>query len=321
MAFNMKWPQFSDVLKAKSLLSGLLPRTPLYTYPQLNHLLGAKIFIKHENYLPTGAFKVRGGINLLSHLNKEERQRGVVTASTGNHAQSISYASNLFQVPVTIVMPEKSNPSKVKAVEGLGADIIFFGEIFDESREYAEKLAGERGARYIHPANEPHLIAGVATYALEIFEEQPDIDVIFVPVGGGSGASGCCLVKDEISPNVEIFAVQAEKAPAACKSWITGKIVQDKMETAAEGLATQIGYELTQEILRKHLKDFILVSEDEMVQAILLILKHVRNLAEDAGAASLAAALKIKDRIEGKKVALVLTGGNISLLRLKQILA
>ncbi len=315
----MKWPLFNDVLKARSLLSGFLPRTPLYSYPQLNQLLDAKVFIKHENYLPTGAFKVRGGINLLSSLNREERERGVVTASTGNHAQSISYASNLFRVPVTIVMPEKSNPTKVKAVKSLGANIIFFGEIFDESREYAEKIAGERGARFIHPANEPHLIAGVATYALEIFEDLPDLDVIFVPVGGGSGASGCCLVKEAVNPKAAIIAVQAEKAPAAYLSWKKGEIVQDKMETTAEGLATQTGYELTQEILREHLADFILVSEDEMVQAILLILEHVRNLAEEAGAAPLAAALKIKDRIKGKKVAFILTGGNISLPRLKQI--
>jgi threonine dehydratase len=321
MIDNMKWPQFNDVLRARNLLTGYLPRTPLYSYPQLSQLLGAKIFIKHENYLPTGAFKVRGGINLVSHLNKDEKERGVVTASTGNHAQSIAYASNLFRVPVTIVMPEKSNPSKVKAVKSLGADIIFFGEIFDESREYAEKIAGEKGGRFIHPANEPHLIAGVGTYVLEIFEVLPDIDVIIVPVGGGSGASGCCIVKEAVNPKVEIIAVQAEKAPAACLSWKTGEIVQDKMETAAEGLATQVGYELTQEILRKHLTDFILVSEDEMVQAILLILEHVRNLVEDAGAAPLAAALKIKDQIEGKKVALILTGGNISVLRLKQILA
>jgi threonine dehydratase len=320
MALNMEWPQFNDVLKARNLLSGLLPRTPLHSYPKLSQLLGAEIFIKHENYLPTGAFKVRGGINLLSHLNREERERGVVTSSTGNHAQSIAYASNLFRIPVTIVMPENSNPSKVSAVKSLGANIIFFGEIFDESREYAEKIAGERGARFIHPANEPHLIAGVATYALEIFEDLPELDMIFVPVGGGSGASGCCLVKEAVNPNVEVIAVQAQNAPAAYLSWKSGKIVKDKMETAAEGLATQSGYELTQEILRKHLADFVLVSEDEMVQAILLILEHVRNMAEDAGAAPLAAALKIKERLQGKKVVLVLTGGNISVLRLKQIL-
>jgi threonine dehydratase len=319
MSAYMKWPKYKDILEARRLLSGLLPRTPLYSYPQLNQLLDAKVFIKHENYLPTGAFKVRGGINLIYHLTKEQRSRGVVTASTGNHAQSIAYASNLFGVPVTIVMPEKSNPSKVKAVKGLGANIVFLGEIFDESRDYAEKIAGEREARFIHPANEPYLIAGVATYALEIFEELPSLDAIFVPVGGGSGASGCCLVKKAVNPKVEVYAVQAEKAPAAYLSWKTGKIVKDKMETVAEGLATQVGYELTQEILRKHLADFILVSEEEMAQAILFYMEYVRNLVEDAGAAPLAAALKIKERIMGKKVALILTGGNISLPRLKQV--
>lgn len=321
MGKNMKWPAFTDVLEARRLLANLLPRTPLYSYPPLSQLLDAKVFIKHENYLPTGAFKVRGGINLISHLTREQRERGVVTASTGNHAQSIAYASNIFGVPVTIVMPEKSNPSKVKAVKGLGANIVFFGKIFDESREYAEKIASERDARFIHPANEPHLIAGVATYALELFEDLPSLDMIFVPVGGGSGASGCCLVKEAVNPKVEVIAVQAEKAPAAYLSWKTGKIVKDKMETAAEGLATQVGYELTLEILRKYLADFVLVSEEEMVKAILLILEHVRNMAEDAGAAPLAAALKVKERIKGKKVALVLTGGNISLPRLKYIFA
>jgi threonine dehydratase len=320
MGVNMKWPEFKDVHKAKRFLSDLLPRTPLYSYPQLNQLLDAKVYVKHENYLPTGAFKVRGGINLISHLTKEQRERGVVTASTGNHAQSIAYASSLFRVPVTIVMPEKSNPSKVKAVKSLGANIIFFGEIFDESKDYAEKIAKDWGARFIHPANEPHLISGVATYALEIFEDQPSPDVIIVPVGGGSGASGCCLIKEAVNPKVEVIAVQAEKAPAAYLSWKTGEIVEDKMETAAEGLATQMGYELTQEILRKHLSDFVLVSEEEMVQAILLFMEHVRNLVEDAGAAPLAAALKIKDRIEGKKVVLILTGGNISMSRHEQIL-
>lgn len=314
-------PTFKDILEARNIIKHYLPRTPLYSYPQLNQLLDAKIYIKHENHMLNGAFKVRGGINLISHLSREEKERGVVTASTGNHALSIAHASILFGVPVTIVMPEKSNPAKVKAIKGLGADIIFFGRIFDESKDYAEKLAAERRARFIHPANEPYLIAGVATYALEIFEDCPSLETIIVPVGGGSGASGCCLVKEAINPNVQVIAVQAEKAPAACLSWKAKKIVKDKMETAAEGLATQVGYELTQEILQDFLTDFILVSEEEMVQAILIILELIRNLAEEAGASPLAAALKIKERLKGKKVALILTGGNISPERLKGILA
>ena len=319
MAIKMERPTFKDVLEARSIIGKYLPRTPLYSYPQLNQLLDAKVYVKHENYLPTRAFKTRGGINLISHLNREQKERGVVTASTGNHALSIAYASHLFGVPVTIVMPEKSNPTKVKAIKSLGVNIVFFGRIFDESKDYAEKLAGERSVRFIHPANEPYLIAGVATYALEILEDCPSMDVIIVPVGGGSGASGCCLVKEAVNPELQIIGVQAEKAPAAYLSWKNKRIVKDKMETAAEGLATEIGYELTQEILQDFLSDFILVSEEEMVQAILIYIELVRNLAEEAGASPLAAALKIKERIKGKKVALVLTGSNISMERLKQI--
>jgi len=320
MCAQMRWPAFKDVLEARRRIENYLPRTPLYSYPLVNQLLDARIFIKHENYLPTGAFKVRGGINLISRMNRDQRQRGVVTASTGNHALSIAYGSNLFGVPATIVMPEKSNPSKVKAVKSIGANVVFFGRVFDESREYAEKIAAEKGSRFIHPANEPHLIAGVATYALEILEEMPDLDMIIVPVGGGSGASGCCLVKEALSPEVEVIAVQAKNAPAAYLSWKNKKIIQDKMETVAEGLATQVGFELTQDILQKHLASFVLVSDEEMAEAILIMLELVRNLVEDAGASPLAAALKIKDKIAGKKAALVITGGNISVSRLKDIL-
>ena len=317
---KLERPTFKDVLKARRLIKAYLPRTPLYSYPQVNRLLDARVYIKHENHLPTGAFKTRGGINLLNNLTRKQKERGVVTASTGNHALSIVYASNLFNVPVTVVMPEKSNPTKVNAIKSMGANVVFFGRIFDESKDYAEKLAGERQSRFIHPANEPDLIAGVGTYALEIFEEVPHLDVIFVPVGGGSGASGCCIVKEAVNPKCQVIGVQAAMAPAAYLSWKKGKIVKDKMETAAEGLATEIGYELTQEILRDYLEDFILVSEEEMIQAILLIMEHIRNMAEEAGASPLAAALKIKERLKGKNVVLVLTGGNISMPRLKNIL-
>jgi len=318
---NLERPTFKDVLEARKIIRRYLPKTPLYTYPQLDRLLDAKVYVKHENHMPTGAFKVRGGINLISHFTPEQKKKGVVTASTGNHAQSIAYACALFDVPATIIMPEGANPVKVKAVKGFGADVIFHGKIFDESRAYAGQLSSERGARFIHPANEPYLIAGVATYALEIFEDVPDLDVIIVPLGGGSGAAGCCLVKEAVCPTAQVIAVQAEKAPAAYLSWKTRKIVTDRVETAAEGLATQVGYELTQEILWDYLSDFILVSEDEMKQAILTYLELVRNLTEEAGASPLAAALKIKERLKSKKIALILSGGNISLERLKVVLS
>jgi threonine dehydratase len=318
---DLKRPTLKEILQARNTISRFLPKTPLYTYPQLDQLLNAQVYVKHENHMPTGAFKVRGGINLISHLTPEQKRKGVVTASTGNHAQSIAYACALFDVPATITMPEGANPVKVKAVKGFGAEIVFHGKIFDESRVYAERLASERGSRFIHPADEPYLVAGVATYALETFEEVPDLDLIIVPLGGGSGASGCCLVKQAVCPSAQVIAVQAEKAPAGYLSWKMKKIMTDRVETAAEGLATQVGYEFTQEILWDELSDFILVSEEEMVRAILTYLELVRNLAEEAGAAPLAAALKIKERLKGKKVALILSGGNISLERLKTILS
>jgi threonine dehydratase len=317
---KMERPTFKDILEARSIIKNYLCRTPLYSYPQLNQLLEAEVYIKHENHMPICAFKVRGGINLIYHLTSEQKERGVVTASTGNHALSVAYASRIFGVQATIVMPEKSNPTKVKAVRSLGANIVFSGRIFDESSDYAEKLALESGARFIHAVNEPYLIAGVGTYALEILEECPSLDIIIVPVGGGSGASGCCIVKEAVNPKVQVIAVQAEEAPAGYLSWKAKKIVKDKMETAAEGLATQTAFELTQGILQDFLTDFILVSEEEMVQAILIYMELIRNLAEEASSSALAAALKIKERLKGKKVALVLTGSNISMARLKQIL-
>lgn len=315
-----KWPTYQDILKAREIIQTYLPRTPLYSYPPLSDLLGTRVYVKHENHLPTVSFKVRGGINLIHHLAPEERDKGVVTASTGNHALSIAFAGRLFGVSVTIVMPEGANPVKVKAVQSQGAEVIFHGRIFEESKDEASRLAGETGRRFIHPANEPYLIAGVATYAVEILEECPSLDAIIVPVGGGSGASGCCLAKARLKPDVEVIGVQAEKAPAAYRSWKAKKIVEAEMETAAEGLQTRMGYQLTQEILQRHLADFVLVTEGEMSAAILTYLELVRNISEEAGAAPLAGALKIKDRLRGKTVALVLSGSNISLERLGRVL-
>ncbi len=314
-------PTLKDILEARKIIKSYLPRTPLYAYPQLDQLIGGRVLVKHEDHQPTRSFKVRGGINLIAHLDEATRKKGVVTASTGNHALSIAYASRLFGLQATIVMPEGANPVKVKAVETQGARVIFYGRIFDEAKDFAQELARENGARFIHPANEPYLIAGVATYALEIFEDDPDVEVIIVPVGGGSGASGCCLVNQFLGQKAQVIAVQAEKAPAAYFSWKRRQIIQEKMETAAEGLQTRMGYELTQSILWDYLDDFILITEEEMEQAILVYLENIRTLSEHAGASPLAAALKIKDRLKGKKVALVLSGGNLSLESLRRLLS
>ncbi|TLY12919.1 MAG: threonine/serine dehydratase, partial [Thaumarchaeota archaeon] len=295
-------------------------KTPLYHYASLNSMLSADVYVKHENHLPTGAFKVRGGINLISRLSEDERRRGVIAASTGNHAQSVAFASKLFGVRALIVMPENSNPLKVLATKELGAEVIFHGKDFDEAREFAEELASKQNYRYIHSANEPLLIAGVATHTLEILEDLPNVDVIIVPVGGGSGAAGASIVAKSVNPKIRVIGVQSEKAPAAFKSWKDGKLVTDKSGTFAEGLATRVGFELTQRILRRLLDDFVLVSEEEIRNAMIAMIEKTHNLAEAAGASPLAAAQRISSSLKGKKVVLILSGGNTSLQHLREAL-
>ena len=183
-------PDLADVLAARQRIAPYLQPTPLYRYPALDAVIGAQVWVKHENHQPVGAFKVRGGVNLVGQLTADERRRGVIAASTGNHGQSVAYAADLFGMRAVICMPERANPVKVESMQALGAEVIFGGRDFDEAREHCQRLAAEHGYRYIHSGNEPALIAGVATCALEIVSARPDIDAIVVPVGGGSGAAG-----------------------------------------------------------------------------------------------------------------------------------
>jgi threonine dehydratase len=314
-------PTLADVLEARRRIAPHLRPTPLYGYASLDELLGAQVFVKHENHQPVGAFKVRGGVNLVSQLSPEEREQGVIAASTGNHGQSIAYAARLFGVPATICVPEDANPVKVASMRGLGAELVFHGRDFDEAREHCEHLAGEHGYRYVHSGNEPLLIAGVGTGTLEILEEQPGIGVIIVPVGGGSGAAGACIVAKTVKPGVRVIGVQSEAAPTAYRSWRERRLVEDRMETFAEGLATRTAFELPQRILRQSLDDFVLVSDDEIRSAQALMIEATRNLVEAAGAAPLAAALRLRDELSGKRVALTLSGGNVSRAQLLDVLS
>jgi threonine dehydratase len=316
----MQLPTFQDVLRARRVVDQYLPRTPLHHYPALDDLLGACVYVKHENYQPIGAFKVRGGINLVSQLSPAERKAGVVTASTGNHGQSIAYAARLFGVAANIVVPEGANPVKVAAMQSHGADVIFHGRDFDEAREHCEALAEEEGMRYISSGDEPLLITGVGTYTLEIVEARPDVEVIVVPVGGGSGASGACLVAKTVNPALEVIGVQAEAAPAAFLTWQKHQATTSTMETAAEGLATRAPFMLPQQILWEHLDDFLLVSDEAMRRAVRLYLEKAKTLAELAGAAPLAAALQARERFAGRTIALILSGGNITPEKLRECL-
>jgi threonine dehydratase len=318
----MEWqaPTLADVLEARRRISRHLRPTPLYGYAGLNELLDAEVFVKHENHQPVGAFKVRGGVNLISQLGADEGARGVIAASTGNHGQSLAYAARLFGVQATICVPENANPVKVASMRGLGAELVFRGRDYDEAREHCEKLATEHGYRYVHSGNEPLLIAGVATETLEILEEQPQTDVIIVPVGGGSGAAGACIVAKAVNPAVSVIGVQSEAAPAAFRSWQERRLVEDRMETFAEGLATRTAFELPQRILWQWLDDFVLVSDDEIRAAQALMIEATRNLVEAAGAAPLAAALRLREQLASKRIALIASGGNASREQLLDVL-
>jgi threonine dehydratase len=305
-------PDLADVLAARARIAPYLAPTPLYRYPALDALTGARLQVKHENHQPVGAFKVRGGVNLVSQLSTADRERGVVTASTGNHGQSVAYAAELFGVRATVFVPENANPVKVESMRALGADIVFHGRDFDDAREHCERQAAEHGYRYVHSGDEPDLIAGVGTYALEILESQPDTEVIVVPVGGGSGAAGASIVAKAVRPSIEVIGVQSQAAPAAYKSWQARALVADATSTFAEGLATRTAFELPQRILWELLDDFVLVTEDALAEATRTMISKTRNLVEPAGAAALAAVQADPVRFAGRKVAIVCSGGNIS---------
>jgi threonine dehydratase len=318
---NLPEPTLADVLDARRQIAPYLHPTPLYGYPALDEVVGTTTLVKHENHQPVGAFKVRGGVNLVSRLSPAEREAGVLAASTGNHGQSVAFAARLFGVSATICAPEGANPVKVASMRGLGAEVILRGRDFDEAREHCEALAHERGGRYIHSGDEPLLIAGVGTEMLETLEQEPRVDVVLVPIGGGSGAAGCCVVAKAMSPSLRVVGVQSEAAPAAYRTWKEGRPVEDVMETYAEGLATRVPFALPQQILGRVLDDFVLVSEDEIRAAQRTMIETTRNLIEAAGAAPLAGALRLREELSGKRVALVASGGNVSPRQLAELFA
>jgi threonine dehydratase len=314
-------PTFRDVLAAQRRIRPYLARTPLHRYPAVDALIGTAVYIKHENYQPVGAFKVRGGLNLIAQLPEAERAAGVITASTGNHGQSIAFAARRFGVTARVVVPEGANPGKVAAIQGMGAEIIFHGATFDEARLHCEALARAHGYRYIHSGDEPHLIAGVATETLEMLEDAPELEVILVPIGGGSGAAGTCIVARAVNPAIEVIGVQAAASPAAYESWRQRASVQAPNRTFAEGLATGTAFSLPQRILWDGLADFVLVSDAAIQQAMVWMLERAHTLAEAAGAAPLAAAYDLRERLRGRRVGLVCSGGNASLEQLRRALA
>ena len=316
----MQAPTLRDVYRAKKTIAPHIPRTALHYSSGLSEMLSAEVYLKHEEHLPLGAFKGRGGINLLANLSDEEKKRGLITASSGNHGQSMASACKLFGVKAVIGLPEDANPNKVAAMRALGAELVFHGADFDAARLHCERLAKEEGYLFVHPVNDPLLIAGVGTQALETVEDLPDVEVLMLPMGGGSGISGACIVAKGIDPSIEVLAVQSEQAQAGYLSWKKGEIVESEMNTVAEGIATRSGYELAQQIMADLLDDFLLVSDDEIHQAIGTLVDKAHTLAEGAGATALAGAIRYPEKVKGKKVAITVSGGNITVDQLRKSL-
>ena len=314
-------PTLNDIYAARSRISDVIRPTPLLQHALLKEKTGLDLHVKHENHNPTSAFKIRGGLNLVRSMSAEEKRRGIVTASTGNHGQSIAYASQLEGVKCTVFVPDGNNPEKNAAIRAFGATLSEGGRDFDEARERCEQEAARTGARYVHSGNEPLLLAGVGTYGLEIFEALPDVDTILVPLGGGSGACGNCIARTGLGSTARVVAVQAQKADAFARSWRGKERVEGaSADTFAEGMATRVTFDLPFGILQRELNDIVTLTEEELAEGVRTALATTHNLAEGAGAAAIAAAVKLRDQLKGQRIVAVMSGGNLDAAKLRWIL-
>ncbi len=308
----MERPIFADVLSAARTIRPYITRTAFYESFSLGKILGCRLFVKYENHQPVGSFKVRGAVNRVHHLSNEERKRGVVTASMGNHGQGVCFAAQLLRVHATVIVPEKANPDKVEAMKNLGAEVINSGDDFEAANAYAWEIAADRGSVYLHASNDPLIVAGHGTVGLEMFEDQPSLNTIVFPLGGGGIISGSALVAKTLKPDVRVIGVQAERTAGFYESLRAGHIVKTTPTlTFAEGIAVREPAELPFEMVRDLVDDVITVTEEEIRRSILLLLEKTHNLAEGAGAAGLAGCVKLRDELVGRTVGTVLSGGNL----------
>ena len=312
------------IREAGEIVYRTLSPSPLMNYPLLDDETGLKLFLKHENHLPTGAFKIRGGLNFMHHFSASRTHAGVITATRGNHGQSIAMAAGIYSIPATIVVPFGNNPEKNNATRALGARLVEYGRDFDECRDEVVRLSNEENLRYIHSANEPHLINGVGTYAVETIEamvrKDRPIDSIFVPIGLGSGICGVITAFRSLSPATKIYGVQAEGAPSIYLSWKAGHIVETKeARTIADGMATRVPAQVTFDIIRNGVDEIVLVDDSEIIRAIRMLWRTTHNMIEGAGAAPVAAIIKRREDLRGQNVVAVLSGANLDTDTLRQI--
>lgn len=310
------------VMRARGVTDRYLKRTNLTHYSELSRLLGCEAFVKHENHHPTGSFKIRGALNFFHNVDREEMETGILVATRGNHGMAMAWAAQRFSVPCTVVVPEQNNPEINRIVESFGAELIVHGSDFYDAQSYCEELADSAGYYYVEQGNEPDILNGLGTMGLEIFEDLPDVEVILCPIGAGSGCASLVKVVRAVNPAVEVIGVEAERAAAFYESWKRGeRVVIEGANTVASGLAARSVLQLPYAILKDQVSDVVLLSEEEILGGIRVALQVTHNLAEAAGAAALAAAFKVKEPLAGKRVVLIMSGGNLDHDHLLQALA
>ena len=310
-----------EIFKARKVVERILRKTHLTYYQRISDELGASLYVKHENHLPTNSFKVRGAVNFMAQTSPEVEEHGIVVGTRGNHGLAVAWAAQERGIVCNVVVPENNNPEINAAIQSYGAQLIEHGRDFYEVQDYCEGLAENAGYHYLRQGSEPLLINGIATMGLEIFEDLPEVDTIIMPIGGGAGCAALARVIQGINPGVDLIGVQAASMPSFYESWRQQKkVTVPPADTVAEGLAARSVFEIPFLILRDQIRDVVLLSEQELLAGVLLALRYTQNLAEVAGAAALAAAFKIKEQLAGKKVVVVMTGGNLNLNRLGEIL-
>jgi threonine dehydratase len=315
---------FDDILAARDRIRPYLSPTPLREYPLLDEFVGhgIRVSVKHENHQPAQSFKTRNGISAITALTNEQRARGVIGASTGNHGQGLAYAGQLLGVRVTICVPVNNNPEKNAAIRAMGAELIETGAAYDETAAACDRIRAERGMTLVHSTNHKEVIAGAGTMALEFVEQQPELDAMVMALGGGSQIVGALTVAAAKKPSLRIHAAGALGAPAQYESWKRGERLSNlPVRTFAEGVATGSAYEMTFDTLKAGLAGFVTVTEEELYESIHALLRITHNLAEGAGAAGLAGLRQLAPQLAGQRVGIVISGGNLSLASLARTLS
>ena len=309
----------TKTLMAGKIIYRYLNRTNLIHYSELSRILGCEAFVKHENHNPTGSFKIRGALNFFHHMSKEELETGILVATRGNHGLAMAWAAQWFHVPCTVVVPENNNPEINRIIESCGAELIVHGEDFYDAQSYCEELVDSAGYYYVKQGNEPEILNGMATMGMEILDDLPDVDCVICPIGGGAGCASLVKTMRAFKPELEIIGVEPQNVPSFYSSWKKGEVVTlDEAHTIADGLAARSVFQLPYVILKDAITDVVLLTEDEILEGIRLALTITHNLAEAAGAVSLIAAVKIKERLAGKNVVMIMSGGNLNITNLKK---